>query len=47
MRGVFFDLKSCELLSKRQTESIYIAKNREGDEVFMNIEAFEKREQAV
>ena len=34
-------------LAKETKEPIYITKNGEGDGVFMNIDAFERREQAL
>ena len=34
-------------LARSTSEPIYITKNGEGDGVFMNIDAFEKREQAL
>ena len=34
-------------LAKKTREPIYITKNGEGDGVFMSIDAFEKREQAL
>ena len=35
------------ILRKKTREPIYITKNGEGDGVFMSIDAFEKREQAL
>lgn len=35
------------ILQKKTREPIYITKNGEGDGVFMSIDAFEKREQAL
>lgn len=40
------DYASISKLAKKTGEPIYITKNGEGDGVFMNIDAFEKREQA-
>lgn len=41
------DYASISNLAKQTNEPIYITKNGEGDGVFMNIDAFEKREQAL
>lgn len=41
------DYASISKLAKKTGEPIYITKNGEGDGVFMNIDAFEKREQAL
>ena len=41
------DYASISNLAKKTGEPIYITKNGEGDGVFMNIDAFEKREQAL
>ncbi len=41
------DYASISNLAKKTNEPIYITKNGEGDGVFMNIEAFEKREQTL
>lgn len=41
------DYTSISNLAKQTNEPIYITKNGEGDGVFMNIDAFEKREQAL
>lgn len=41
------DYASISNLAKKTNEPIYITKNGEGDGVFMNIDAFEKREQAL
>lgn len=41
------DYASISNLAKQTNEPIYITKNGEGDGVFMNIDAFEKKEQAL
>ena len=41
------DYSSISKLAKETSEPIYITKNGEGDGVFMNINAFERREQAL
>ncbi len=41
------DYASISNLARQTEEPIYITKNGEGDGVFMNIEAFEKREQVL
>lgn len=41
------DYSSISKLAKETSEPIYITKNGEGDGVFMNIDAFERREQAL
>lgn len=41
------DYASISKLAKQTNEPIYITKNGEGDGVFMNINAFEKREQEL
>ncbi len=41
------DYASISNLARETGEPIYITKNGEGDGVFMNIDAFEKREQAL
>lgn len=41
------DYSSISKLAKETSEPIYITKNGEGDGVFMNISAFERREQAL
>lgn len=41
------DYASISNLAKQTNEPIYITKNGEGDGVFMSIDAFEKREQAL
>ena len=41
------DYNSISELAKATQEPIYITRNGEGDGVFMNIEAFEKREQML
>ena len=41
------DYASISDLAKKTREPIYITKNGEGDGVFMNIDAFEKREQTL
>ena len=41
------DYASISNLAKQTNEPIYITKNGEGDGVFMNIDAFERREQAL
>ena len=41
------DYSSISKLAKDTSEPIYITKNGEGDGVFMNIDAFERREQAL
>ena len=41
------DYSSISNLAKETSEPIYITKNGEGDGVFMSIDAFEKREQAL
>lgn len=41
------DYASISNLAKQTNEPIYITKNGEGDGVFMNIDAFEKREQVL
>ena len=41
------DYASISDLAKKTREPIYITKNGEGDGVFMSIDAFEKREQAL
>ena len=38
---------SISKLAKETSEPIYITKNGDGDGVFMNIDAFERREQAL
>lgn len=41
------DYSSISKLAKETSEPIYITKNGEGDGVFMNMNAFERREQAL
>ena len=41
------DYSSISKLAKETSEPIYNTKNGEGDGVFMNIDAFERREQAL
>ena len=41
------DYSSISKLAKETSEPIYITKNGEGDGVVMNIDAFERREQAL
>lgn len=41
------DYASISSLARETKEPIYITKNGEGDGVFMNIDAFERREQAL
>ena len=41
------DYSTISNLARATSEPIYITKNGEGDGVFMNIDAFEKREQAL
>ena len=41
------DYNSISELAKATQEPIYITRNGEGDGVFMNIDAFEKREQML
>lgn len=41
------DYSSISNLAKSTSQPIYITKNGEGDGVFMSIDAFEKREQAL
>ena len=41
------DYNSISELAKTTQEPIYITRNGEGDGVFMNIDAFEKREQML
>ncbi len=41
------DYSSISNIAKSTGEPIYITKNGEGDGVFMSIDAFEKREQAL
>lgn len=41
------DYSSISNLARETKEPIYITKNGEGDGVYMNIEAFEKREQIL
>ena len=41
------DYASISNLARTSNEPIYITKNGEGDGVFMSIETFEKREQAL
>lgn len=41
------DYAAISNLARKTNEPIYITKNGEGDGVFMNIDAFEKREQAL
>jgi len=41
------DYSTISNLARSTGEPIYITKNGEGDGVFMNIDAFEKREQAL
>ena len=41
------DYASSSNLARKTSEPIYITKNGEGDGVFMSIDAFEKREQAL
>ncbi|HIV38825.1 MAG TPA: type II toxin-antitoxin system Phd/YefM family antitoxin [Candidatus Blautia stercorigallinarum] len=41
------DYSSISKPAKETSEPIYITKNGEGDGVFMNIDAFERREQAL
>lgn len=41
------DYASISHLARETEEPIYITKNGEGDGVFMNIDAFEKREQVL
>ena len=41
------DYSSISNLAKKTNKPIYITKNGEGDGVFMNIDAFEKREQEL
>ena len=41
------DYASISNLARKTSEPIYITKNGEGDGVFMSIDAFEKREQAL
>ena len=41
------DYSAISNLAKQTNEPIYITKNGEGDGVFMNIDAFERREQAL
>ena len=41
------DYASVSNLAKETSEPIYITKNGEGDGVFMSIDSFEKREQAL
>lgn len=41
------DYASISNLARETSEPIYITKNGEGDGVLMNIDAFEKREQAL
>ncbi len=41
------DYASISNLARETEEPIYITKNGEGDGVFMNIRAFEKKEQAL
>ena len=41
------DYSSISKLAQETSEPIYITKNGEGDGVFMNINAFERREQAL
>lgn len=41
------DYASISDLAKETKEPIYITRNGEGDGVYMNIEAFEKREQVL
>ena len=41
------DYSSISKLAKETSKPIYITKNGEGDGVFMNIDAFERREQAL
>ena len=41
------DYASISNLARTSNEPIYITKNGEGDGVFMSIESFEKREQAL
>ena len=41
------DYASISNLARETSEPIYITKNGEGDGVFMNIDAFEKREQML
>ena len=41
------DYSTISNLARSTSEPIYITKNGEGDGVFMNIDAFEKREQAL
>ena len=41
------DYSAISNLAKETNEPIYITKNGEGDGVFMSMEAYEKREQAL
>lgn len=41
------DYSTISNLARATSEPIYITKNGEGDGVFMNIDAFEKREQTL
>lgn len=41
------DYSAISKLAKETNEPIYITKNGEGDGVFMSMEAYEKREQAL
>ena len=41
------DYSTISNLARSTSEPIYITKNGEGDGVFMNIDVFEKREQAL
>ncbi len=41
------DYSAISNLARSTSEPIYITKNGEGDGVFMNIDAFERREQAL
>lgn len=41
------DYSTISNLARSTSEPIYITKNGEGDGVFMNIDAFEKREQTL